>query len=53
MTDRYTIEVPANTKSGWRKLPDCDFRCADRAEAYGGKYHTDKHGARFFRVVAA
>lgn len=50
---RYTIQIPAKTKSGWRKLPDCEFGCFERAEAYGIKYHTDKHGAKFFRVVAA
>lgn len=51
MATFYTIQTPAKTKSGWRKLPDCQFSCADRAEAYGLKYHTDRHGARQFRVV--
>jgi len=48
----FTIQVPAKTNSGWKKLPDCQFLTAEKAEAYGLKYHTDKSGARLFRVVA-
>lgn len=50
-TAKFRIEKKATTKSGWRKLPDCQFSTEEAAENYGIKYHTDKHGARFFRVV--
>lgn len=46
----FTIQI--QTRKGiWRKLPDCEFRTAESAEAYGLKYHSDPYGTRYFRVV--
>ena len=52
MAEKFTIETPANNKKGWRKLPDCQFDHEQSAINYGLKYHTDRYGHRFFRVVA-
>lgn len=50
MAQRFTIQTQTR-KGVWRKLPDCEFMSRESAEAYGLKYHTDRYGARFFRVV--
>lgn len=47
----FKLQTPAKTKSGWRTLADGNWRTRESAEAYGLKYHTDRHGARQFRVV--
>jgi hypothetical protein len=47
----YKVQTPAKTRSGWKSLPDCRFSTREKAEAYGLKYHTDRHGSRLFRVV--
>jgi hypothetical protein len=46
----YTIQTQLRS-GGWRKLRDCQFDSCDSAVAYGLKYHTDRYGARQFRVV--
>ena len=50
MVPSFTIQT--QTRKGiWRKLPDCEFQSRERAEAYGLKYHSDRYGSRYFRVV--
>lgn len=34
-----------------RRVPDTRFRTYEAAEAYGQKYHTDSHGARFYKII--
>ena len=41
----------AKAKSGWRRVPDTRFETEKSAQAYGMKYHTDKYGAKMFKVV--
>lgn len=47
----YAIATPAKTKTGWRRVPDTKFDTKESAERYGLKYHTDRYGARMFKVV--
>ena len=47
----YAIATPANTNSGWKRVPDTKFDAESSAEAYGMKYHTDRYGSRMFKVV--
>jgi len=41
----------AKAKSGWRRVPDTRFDTEKSAEAYGMKYHTDKYGAKMYKIV--
>ena len=47
----FKLQTPANTKSGWRNLPDCGWRTREAAENYGLKYHTTRDGSCLFRIV--
>ena len=41
----------AQSKSGWRRVPDTCFETYESAERYALKYHTDKSGAKFFKII--
>lgn len=44
---KYIIQLPANNKSGWRKLRDsAEFITREAAEAYARKYWGNR-----FRIV--
>lgn len=47
----YAIATRANTGSGWRRVPDTKFSTMESAELYGQKYHKDKSGAKFYKVI--
>jgi hypothetical protein len=48
----YAIATKSSkAKSGWRRVPDTRFETEKSAQAYGMKYHTDKYGAKLFKVV--
>lgn len=41
----------AGAKSGWKRVPDTRFDTEQSAINYGNKYHTDKSGAKMYKVV--
>jgi hypothetical protein len=48
---KYAIATRAKTKTGWRRVPDTRFDTEESARRYGDKYHTDRSGARMYKVV--
>lgn len=47
---KFAIYTKAKTKSGWKRIKDTKFDTKESAEAYGRKYHTDKYGAKMYKV---
>jgi nicotinic acid mononucleotide adenylyltransferase len=41
----------ARVKTGWKRVPDTKFDTKESAIKYGDKYHTDKYGAKMYKVV--
>jgi len=47
---KYAIFTPAKTNTGWKRVKDTRFDTEESAHRYGMKYHTDKSGAKMFKV---
>lgn len=46
----FAIYTRAGNKSGWKRVPDTQFDTKESAVRYGDKYHTDRYGAKMYKV---